>query len=69
MPIWVKLIFMLWVVTFVLIICLRMWASLDKNVGRIVQRDYPKWVLATGWFIVTSIVSIIPLFVWLIFLR
>ena len=69
MPIWVKLIFMLWVVTFVLIICLRMWASLDKNVGRIVRRDYPKWVVATGWSIVASIVSIIPLFVWLIFLR
>lgn len=69
MPIWVKLIFMLWVVTFVLIICLRMWASLDKNVVRIVQRDYPKWVLATGWSVVASIVSIIPLFVWLIFLR
>lgn len=69
MPIWVKLIFMLWVVTFVLIICLRMWASLDKNVVRIVQRDYPKWVLATGWSVVASIASIIPLFVWLIFLR
>ena len=69
MPIWVKLIFMLWVVTFVLSICLRMWASLDKNVGRIVQRDYPKWVLATGVSIIASIVSIIPLFVWLIFFR
>lgn len=69
MPIWVKLIFMLWVVTFVLIICLRMWASLDKNIKRIVLRDYPKWVIATGWSIIASILSIIPLFVWLIFWR
>lgn len=69
MPIWVKLIFMLWVVTFVLIIFLRLWGSLDKNIERIVRRDYPKWVLATGWSVVASIVSIIPLFVWLIFWR
>lgn len=69
MPIWVKLIFMLWVVTFVLSICLRMWASDDRNIGRIVRRDYPKWVLATGVSVVASIVSIIPLFVWLIFFR
>lgn len=69
MPIWVKLIFMLWVVTFVLSICLRMWASLDKNVERIVRRDYPKWIIATGWSVLASIASIIPLFVWLIFFR
>lgn len=69
MPIWVKLIFMLWVVTFVLSICLRLWASLDNNAERIVLRDYPMWVLATGVSIVASIVSIIPLFVWLIFFR
>lgn len=69
MPIWVKGIFMLWVVTFVLIIFVRMWASLDKNVGRIVRRDYPKWLIVAGWSIILSIVSIIPLFVWLIFFR
>lgn len=69
MPIWVKLIFMLWVVTFVLIIFLRMWALNDNNVERIVRRDYPKWVNAVGWSIIASIVSIIPLFAWLIFFR
>ena len=69
MPIWVKCIFMLWVVTFVLVIYLRMWALNDKNIGRIVRRDFPKWVLATGWSVIASIASIIPLFVWLIFFR
>lgn len=69
MPIWVKCIFMLWVVTFVLIIFLRMWASNDTNARHIVRRDYPKWVLAVGLSAIASIVSIIPLFVWLIFFR
>lgn len=69
MPIWVKLIFMLWVVTFVQIVLTRVWASDDRNVGRIIRRDYPKWILATGVSMVASIVSIIPLFVWLIFWR
>lgn len=69
MPILVKCIFMLWVVTFVLIIYLRIWGLDDRNVGRIVRRDYPKWVLVAGWSMVLSIASIIPLFVWFIFFR
>lgn len=69
MPIWVKLIFMLWVVTFVLIIYLRIWGLDDRNIGRIVRHDYPKWALVAGWSMVLSIASIIPLFVWFIFFR
>lgn len=69
MPIWIKLIFMLWVVTFVMVLCIRIWTMDDKNIGRIVRRDYPKWIVAGGLCIVASIVSIIPLFVWLIFFR
>jgi hypothetical protein len=69
MPIWVKLIFMLWAVTFVMFRLFRMWACDDKNIARMVVRDYPKWLVALGLLLIASIVSIIPLFVWILFFR
>lgn len=69
MPIWVKLIFMLWVITFVMLMVFRLWASADESLPRIVRHDYPTWVIATGWLGIASIVSIIPLFAWLLFFR
>jgi len=69
MPIWIKLILMLWVVTFVQMIYLRMWMSLDSNIERIARRDYPMWTVFPGFCLIASTVSIIPLFAWLIFFR
>lgn len=69
MPIWVKLIFMLWAVTCVMCLFIRIWACNDKNIARIVRRDYPGWIIASGLSVVASIASIIPLFVWILFFR
>jgi len=69
MPIWIKCIFMLWIVNFVLFIFVRIWAMDVKNLPRIITSDYPKWVVAEGVITILSILSIIPTFVWFIFLR
>lgn len=67
MPIFVKCILMLWVVTFVGWIFLRIWGL--SHVWDIANNKYPTWGLAVGILLILSILSIIPLVVYLLFFR
>lgn len=67
MPIFIKCIFMLWVVTFVGFIFIRIWAL--NHVLDIVEKKYPTWAVTVGFLAILSILSIIPLVVYLLFFR
>ncbi len=67
MPIWIKLIVILWVTAFVGWIFLRIWAI--DNVKSIAIGKYPLWVYGVGLLFIASILSIIPFFIWLLFFR
>ena len=69
MPIWVKCIFMLWAITFVLGFAAKVWATNLNNLPRIIKKDYPGWVIAFGASVSLSVLSVLPLAVWLIFFR
>ena len=67
MPICIKLIVILWVTTFVGWIFLKIWSV--NNVSNIVRGKYPIWVYTVGVLFIASILSVIPLFIWLLFFR
>lgn len=67
MPIFIKCIFMLWVVTFVGFIFIRIWAA--DHVLDVVEHKYPIWAVTVGFLAILSILSIIPLVVYLLFFR
>jgi len=69
MPIWVKCIFLLWAISFVLLFMVKVWANDLRNIPRILKKDYPGWIIVSGALSLLSIMSIIPLVVWFIFFR
>lgn len=69
MPIFIKCILMLWVVTFVGFIFIRIWAANPDHISKIVARKYPTWIATVGCLGILSILSIIPLVVYLLFFR
>ena len=67
MPVWVKIILFLWVITPALDFFVRIWGK--SNVFRCRTSDYPAWVVAVGILNVLDVLFIIPLAFWFLFLR
>lgn len=67
MPIFIKCIFVLWVVTFVGWMFAGIWAV--NHVWDIAKGEYPIWTIAVGILFILSVLSVVPLFVYLLFFR
>lgn len=71
MPLFIKAILMLWVLTIVGIIFLRAWfgSASEEQLYDYFQGKRPMWFLPVGIMIWLSVIAIIPFFAWLIFIH
>ncbi len=71
MPLFIKAILMLWVLTIVGIIFSRVWFSgaSEEQVYDYFKGKRPKWFVLAEIMIWLSVIAIIPFFAWLIFIH
>ena len=65
MPIWIRVILIFWVVTALLMYCVRIWQV--ANPFRVMINDYPTWFVITAFAFIISLFLVIPFAIWVIF--
>lgn len=67
MPVWIRILFMIYAFTIAYWCIARIWIL--SNIEKFLERDYPWYILGLGFFMLFDIVSIVPLAIWFLFFR